>query len=433
MEQVSLILVGLIAFFLPFERVPTLEIGGATLKINHFIIVLTLFYWLISGLARKNLKIGTDPTRILFWLFLGISFLSLIKAVNLERALQVLLALGVASMVYWLLPSLIDTKEKLKYVLGFLLVSAVFIGLFGLYQFFADMAGAPLAVSLLKPGYDKSTFGFARIQAFSQEPLYFANFLMLPVGLLLGWHLFEEKIKGLRGGKLLLILGLLLLNFILTVSRGAYLGLLAVFLLVFLFLPRRIITLKNFYIVTTTLFLVGGMTFLLLYKAEPRALEEFTKHARVEDIQIGESVNARVQAMKDALDAYHSSPVLGIGVGNYGPYVQKYPPATPKGGWFIVNNEYFEVLAETGFLGLILFLAFLLFRFYRSLKAFFKAKDMFLKATILGLILAFIGIFIQYNFFSTLYIIHIWFLLGLMVAVENLILKNELSSNSHRS
>jgi len=37
---------------------------------------------------------------------------------------------------------------------------------------------------------------------------------------------------------------------------------------------------------------------------------------------------------------------------------------------------------------------------------------------------AFVGILVQYQTFSILYIMHIWFVIGMLISVQNLIQKN---------
>jgi hypothetical protein len=59
----------------------------------------------------------------------------------------------------------------------------------------------------------------------------------------------------------------------------------------------------------------------------------------------------------------------------------------------------------------------------RSVKAWRKAKsDPLLRAILVGLTAALCGILVQYNTFSVLYITHIWFTIGLLITVQNIIL-----------
>ena len=100
-----------------------------------------------------------------------------------------------------------------------------------------------------------------------------------------------------------------------------------------------------------------------------------------------------------------------------------HPFYMPQDGWKIVNNEFIEILAENGILGLFFFCLFILFLIVRSIKAIIITKDEYLRAILVGLLGAFIGVLVQYQTFSTLYIMHVWFLIGLMIAVQNMIFR----------
>jgi O-antigen ligase len=136
----------------------------------------------------------------------------------------------------------------------------------------------------------------------------------------------------------------------------------------------------------------------------------------------GESGFGRLQAFGQAIEAWETRPLTGIGLGNFGPYIKYYPVETPPSGWDIVNNEYLETLAETGLLGLASLFLVLAVVLLRSYSAYKRSDNEYLRAVLVGLTAAFVAIFTQYNFFSTLYIIHIWVLLGLIVGVQNIIL-----------
>jgi TctA family transporter len=84
-----------------------------------------------------------------------------------------------------------------------------------------------------------------------------------------------------------------------------------------------------------------------------------------------------------------------------------------------------ELLAENGAVGLIAFIVLCLAILIRSAVAYFRSQDKLLKALILGLSLALVGILVQYATFSTLYIFHIWFLIGLLAAICNVALSQK--------
>lgn len=175
-----------------------------------------------------------------------------------------------------------------------------------------------------------------------------------------------------------------------------------------------------------TMMLSVGAVYQILESVSPDALDRFIGHAQLEDVLVkkqGESGFGRLQAFGQAIEAWETSPLVGIGLGNFGPYIKHYPVEKPDAGWDIVNNEYLELLAETGMLGLGSVLLLLIVIFSRSLTAYRAANDEYFRAVLVGLTAALVAIFAQYIFFSTFYIIHIWVLFGLIVGVQNLILK----------
>ena len=89
-----------------------------------------------------------------------------------------------------------------------------------------------------------------------------------------------------------------------------------------------------------------------------------------------------------------------------------------------MNNEYVELLTETGLLGAMSFVLFLFLVFHRSFRALRRVShDPNLRALVVGLTTAAIGILVQYNFFSTLYILPIWMTFGLLLSVQTMILR----------
>jgi O-antigen ligase len=300
----------------------------------------------------------------------------------------------------------------------------------GLYQFMGDMAGLPNSVTLLKTGYDKGTFGFARVQAASEEPLYFANYIFIPalISLIL---LLRDKVSEVfnRFFATLLII-VLLIDFVIALSRGAILAAGIIFVLILIFQAKKIFRVK----VLFSAFMIGALVltgaYLALVKSEPRAISEFVDQLTVKKRDT-ESVVLRLTTSAQAIDMFKEKPAFGVGPGNFGPASQGNPTTKPEViGWRVVNNVYLEVLAESGAVGFAAFLLMILVVFIRSILAYTRTKDDFLKALILSLTLAFMAILIQYATFSPIYVFHFWFLIGLIAAVSNVIfdkIKNEKS------
>jgi len=422
----------LIGFFLTFERVPSIEVGGISLRINFLLIVLSLVTFIFSKLVKKQLKIRFDPIRTASVVFILLAIVSAAQAVNMSRALTVIVSLALMFCLYLVMSMVIEKKEDLILALKGLLWGALVAGIFGLYQFLGDMAGLSNSLTLLKVGYDSSTFGFARVQAGSYEPLYFANYIFIPAFIIIFLNL-SGTIKEAMSRRLSIAIGLLLaINFVLAISRGAYLAAGVALVALAVVQAKKIITLKNFVIVALVgLFVVGGV-YLALLKSQPRALEEFIAHITVQDRENGESVVLRLSTSAQAIEFFWEKPILGVGPGNFGPAKEDYPTEAPDGGWPIVNNEYLEIAAEQGLVGIFGFLLLLAIIFAQVIATYRKVKDKLIANVALALGFAFFAILVQYLTFSTLYITHIWYVIGLIGAVAN-IANHNLSSHAKKS
>ncbi len=412
----------LVTFALPFERIPTYDIGLFTLKINQILAGITLIAWILYRLFGKNNKPIRYPIIVPILFFLFISLLSVIFAIDKSRAISVFVFIVFMFLVSFIAVDLISNEKKISVLINILFTVTIIVCLFGIYQFLGDIAGLPIGLTGLKDIYTKAVLGFPRIQAFSMEPLYFANFLFIPLGVATSLF-FSKEIAGQNRAKLILIIILILINIILGISRGAYIALAGFVILFLLFFFKKIITIKNIILVIIISAFLIGSAWLFLNISNPEALNKFIEHAQIQDFSTGESVQKRLTDYQKAVDFWQESPIIGIGLGNYGPKYKGYPSHDSVTDWEIVNNQYLETLSETGILGLVFLSLSFIILIIRSFKAYRYTKNNYLKAIIVGLTIAFIAILIQYNFFSTLYIMHIWVLIGLIIAAQNIALR----------
>jgi len=442
----------LIAFFLPFERIGAYEFGGSTVRISQVLFIILLLIWLGRMIFQRKFdfvnpstSLGVDTERpgileggseslmpsiggrrsvknpliIPLAIFLLFNILSLQNSLNLERSLLLLALIVFTILLSLVIPNLLQDKKTIEKTILILLISAFLVSVFGIFQFLGDMAGLPTTITGLRDLYTKDVLGFPRIQSTAYEPLYFANYLLIPLGVALS--LFLSRKSTIKSSWLLILLIIGGISFVLTVARGAYLALAVVILIISLVYFRKVFTLRNIIIFTVVLVLVWQVVVRALgYGGDIFNLDVFQGH--VLNVFYGASFNERIDTFENAMKAWREQPFVGIGVGGFGPYVAPHPYYMPKDGWRIVNNEFIEILAETGIMGAFAFFIIILVLIARSIKAIIKSQDKYLKAIMIALLAAFIGVLVQYQTFSTLYIMHVWFLIGLMIAVQNLVL-----------
>lgn len=297
------------------------------------------------------------------------------------------------------------------------------------WQVLADLLGISPAFTLLPSMYDGDVFGVARPTGFALEPQFLASLLLIPLGFETHKILSGKK-ERFSHFKLLLISTV----FFLTLSRGAYIGL-SVLLLVLLTAYRTSWQryLRSLLPVALGLFI---MLLIVLVGASARpdnisgysALRRTVSHISLGVLNLPEestpaktfstkkiqknpktstgyvksSTSSRVFMSQEAIKLWVQSPhtvLFGVGVGGFGTSLAIPEPDA------IVNNYYLELLTETGIIGFGLF-----FTFFAALIAKLAQRKAWL---FLALI---IGLLSQALFFSgNANILHIWAIIGIAI------------------
>jgi O-antigen ligase len=309
-----------------------------------------------------------------------------------------------------------DWQKTRRWLNRSLFASAAAVCLFGLYQFVGDLVNLPISWTGLRPQYTKAVFGFPRIQSTALEPLYFANYLLMPLLLSLAAFIATKK-KWLLGA-----FGLIAVTFALTVSRGAVLGALIALPILFFGLRKSID--KKLWVklgaaaAIIAILVVGGLGIVSLTNPAKgaSALKTFAGLFGANFNQTG-TLTDRLAGQKQAWDIFLEKPLIGHGVGGYTWRVLNYPAVRTGGERVIVNNEPLELLTEVGILGELAYLGFLVTLLWQGFRAGLRAADPARRAWLIGLTAAIVAIWIQYLSFSGFFIVHIWVTYGLLLGL----------------
>jgi O-antigen ligase len=404
---------------LPLERIPSLDLSSpihATIRLSQ-VAGLILVLINLPMLWRKKAQIVSQPWVYLL-VFVAISLVSAITSSHHLRSMSVWVFTTFEIVLAWTI-MLVAERNKYKTYAWIIIWSAVAVCLFGIYQFFGDLLGLPASLTGLRDLYTSAVYGFPRIQSTGLEPLYFDDFLLIPIALLVA------MISTRSSRKLWLALIFISTVLLANVSRGATIALVGMALVAITWFGVKKAW-RSAAIVAGSLIAAGLLAMALVavgsHIATNRnantndALKNFKNHAT--DISSGESAEGRTITRHLALTATKENSFLGVGPGNFGFYSHEKLPKKFGDNSAIVNNEPLEILSETGVLGLAAFLGFvvsLLWLIWKHWKDLDGTTQWFAG----GLILALIGVAGQYQTFSTLYITHIWVAIGLLVGALN--------------
>lgn len=430
--RIKVFLLSALLFLLPFELYPRLSFHGIAIRLSQVVGVLLIVFCL-PILYQKRREWLHSPWVPLV-LFIIISAISSIFAISKTKGFMVTSFYAFDFILAYVVAQTFDIKksqlfQKIIYVSGLCVV------VFCIWQFVGDTLGVSNSFTLLNIRYTKLVFGFARVQGFSLEPLYLANYLFIPASLALVSYIFTRK-------KWLVVLASLFLLVIwLTVARGAYVGILAVLvgtagLAICLKKWRQLaviilVTILSLACAFLAIRLSGNFARQLPTNTSiPTNLQTTIPQQGIDangntsrliehttDFSSETSVQDRKQSWQTALKLAQAKPLLGVGPGNFGRYVVQAYPAIFVDINQIANNETFELLAEVGVLGFTLIVVFCGLLVWSALKYKVRrnteATNIWFFATAFMLV-AFV---IQWQTFSTLYVTHIWVIIGIFTGL----------------
>jgi O-antigen ligase len=410
-----------LAASLPFDRIPSFDVYGISIRLSLIFSVLIIFRVLYIFLKNKK-KPEFNLSDKLLLMFIAWTALVIPVSINLTRAFSVFIFIAFIIITAFSI-SFIFKKEYFKPISTALFCVTAIVVLFGIYQYIGDIFNLPTSLTGLGDRYTWSVFGFPRIQAFSLEPLYMSAFLLIPYSIASTQWLLSKRIFSLK------ILGAIIFissfAIFLSVSRGGIYALVfsssAIGMYMLFTKKAEIKRIIQLFGILVAAFLISLLMINYLNKT-PSAFTGGKKgsSAYVEQIQntsIGEGderSRARLLAIR-ILSENKSSYVFGIGPGQYGPYAQNNISADY--GWTIVNNLPLEILLELGAIGLGLFVVFGLIILSKSYASAKKATDMSTFYVLIAMWAYLISQAVQAQTYSTIYVIYLWFPIGIVMGV----------------
>lgn len=299
--------------------------------------------------------------------------------------------------IFFMTFNLMEKDSEAETSLNILLVVSVVIAVIGVVQFFF------FPLSELSGGGSTSTAGFGRANTMG-------DFLLMMVGLCLGLFLYTKDPR-----KNLFYMGLLIIfsiSLIMTKSRGAYISVPPMLLVIFGISRNKKILLFVLLCVMVALLYIfvvkmgtGGVA-ELLNKHHEDITSQFTQIADVaaEGESIDPSLHSRVLAWRESVNEISDYPFLGQGCGS-------------KSLGFADNQYVMEVL-ETGFIGILCFIYMNLAIFYFMLRFYFTTSNPHFKALAIGFMGGHAGMMVHgitmVNFYTIFNMEIFWFVLALI-------------------
>jgi len=447
-----MILMFLIILTLPFTNTLVINIGFP-LKIYEIVGILLCFMALISVIMRKKfILLRSEGYSIYMYpLIAFIAWYAFSGIVGIYRASDIVMpiwALGrntltnavLMKLLYVLLNCFlfgffianIRSKERLIRVIRWWISASVIVSLYAIYLF---ITSAMHSNPWLLPGTLSVQYGFLpgigefiRCATF-KEGNFYGGYMNASLMMILPF-LFTNTIPSLFQYK-----KLKWYYFIIMVS-GLLISASTINIVVFVVLMCAYlwsIRVRKHSIKIKLMFLfIGILLFGIIFISTPAGKTMVINKIFSNDVQMSMSKRDRLGCIVTATKMALVYPVIGVGPTNFGLYYDRFKldgMVAGTGEKRIANNIYAEILCETGFTGLALFLAYL-FSIRYLYKKQSKIIDHKLMPLVKGLYFAFISMLIVFMAFPTFTLTFHWILIGLLIASINIGVMEKRNENS---
>jgi len=346
-----------------------LEIGASAL----------LLLWGLLGVFQKRVEVRWNP---LLWPLLGLTGFGLVQYLTRYSVYPYLtkielLKLAAYLMLFFLAGQAFRTAEQWRALVWFLLVLGFVVAVFGIIQHYT-FNGKLYWVRELR--YGGAPFGpyvnrnhFAGLME-----------LIVPLGLTM------LVLRGARRDQLPLVALFTILPIgalFLTASRGGIMTFLVQLGLLGMLALARTVWRRQLAVITGVLILAGAF---VAWLGVGRALERF---AEFRSQEVSEA--RRLVIIKDSWRIFLDHPLMGTGLGTLESVYPRYESAYDGKVVNHTHNDYVEALAETGVIGGLCCLAFLVGLFYLVRTNLDSEQGPFIRAVHVGALVACVGLLVH--------------------------------------
>ena len=391
----------------------------------EILVLLALMFWCLRMINREEIKFISTPLNFPILSFIAICVLSLIWSNSFFVSLKELPLFLAGPLLYFVITNNISDDRPIRRILNVLLIVGSLFGIYGILQY----NGIDFSFWIRNIGRQQVFGLFGNVN-------YFAEYLIVPLPLAISLFFVTRN----RTHKILLLVGILAIggSLILTFTRGSYLaiGISSIFMF-FLYLASRgkgfIKEHKKVFILVLALIILVTFLFALpnplnksgtvISKVKGRiSISQFTK---------GSSFKRREAIWGFTALMIKDRPFMGLGIGTYKYNSLKYQAKFfaqgqnrslyPHGFATKAHNEYLQLWAELGIVGLGIFIWLIICYFNCGIKFLKKIKDDYKQGIIIGLMGAVVAVLVDGIFGFPLHlpatIILFWMALSLTIAL----------------
>ena len=390
------------------------------------LVIIGLMLWKLKMVSEEEVKIARNPLNLPILAFMVICPLSLLWSDSpMVSRLELPLFLA-GPILYFIVVNNIHKEHQINRLLATLLIISSLLGIYGIFQY----NGIDFA-------FWKANIGRQQVFGLFGNVNYFAEYLIVPLPLAISLFFAARN----RTHKILLLVGILAMggSLILTFTRGSYLaiGISSLFMF-FLYLASRgkgfIKEYKKIFIFILALLILVTFLFVLPNPLNKpgTAISKIKERISISQFAQDFALRRRIATWKFTTMIIKDHPILGSGLGTF-----KYNSLNYQAKFFDqgenrrlypygiadkVHNEYLQLWAELGIIGLGIFLWLIITCFNYGIKLLKRTKDRYLQGILIGLMGGIMAVLVDAIFGFPLHLpatlVLFWLFIGLIVSVE---------------
>jgi probable O-glycosylation ligase (exosortase A-associated) len=405
----------LVYLVLEYARIPAMFPQLQALQIGKIVVVVTGVIWLLRSALTRRLKFVSDPLNwvMAIWAFMVIC--SSFFAMNSELANQGVIDFLKWVIIYFLIINLVDNLPKWQWFMWFLLFLNFKLSQFQIRQFMAGYEMASSPDRFVTEGVGAGSTGF-----FGNAGDF--GVAMCVVAPLAFYLVTAVKSRALKAGGMVFFAAFVF-SILRCGSRGAALALSVMAL---------------FFWLRTSKKLLSGLVILLFvigfWASAPEAWKE--RFVSAADYQEDITASQRLRLWQAGLKMSMHSPLLGVGINNFGTdYASRYHAPDEAGIPWAPHNIFVQALSELGVLGFLSLVAamVLVFRRNQETRRLYlqnNARSDWITGFARALDLSLIGYIISGFFLTVLYYPHLYIIMTLALSLNQIARKHVIAEKN---
>jgi len=392
----------------------------------NVLIIIGLMLWKLKMVSEEEVKIARTPLNLPVLAFMAICALSLLWSNSPMVSLLELPLFLAGPILYFIVANNIRDEHQINRLLTTLLIISSLLGIYGIFQY-----------NGIDFSFWKANVGRNQVFGLFGNVNYFAEYMIVPLPLAISLFFATRN----RTHKILLLVGILAMggSLILTFTRGSYLaiGISSIFMFLLYLTSRGKSFLKEhkkiFIFILALIILVTFLFVLPNPLNKPgTVISKIKGRISISQFTSGSSLKRREAIWGFTILIIKDHPLLGSGLGTF-----KYNSLNYQAKFFDqgenrhlypygiadkVHNEYLQLGAEIGILGLGIFLWLIISYFRYGLRILKKLKDKYKQGIIIGLMGGVVAVLIDAIFGFPLHLpathVLFWLFIGLIVSIK---------------